>query len=127
VWSDTSLLAFRKNILAHSSGLRSKANSTFIHSSMALHPSIGPWSLLQFRNLFYTDGRTPWTRDKPSQGRYLHTGQHKHSINANTDIHALSGIRTHDPSVQACEDSPCLRPRGQRDRQSKQCIPPKCR
>jgi hypothetical protein len=33
----------------------------------------------------------------PSQGRCLHTGQHKHRKNA--DIHALSGIRTHDPSV----------------------------
>jgi hypothetical protein len=31
------------------------------------------------------------------QGLYLHTEQHKHKINAhNTDIHALSGIRTHD-------------------------------
>jgi hypothetical protein len=35
----------------------------------------------------------------PSQGRYLHTGQHKHRINAHTDIHASSGIRTHDPSI----------------------------
>jgi hypothetical protein len=42
----------------------------------------------------------------PSQGRYLHTEQHKHRINAhNTDIHALSRIRTHDPSVRAKEDS----------------------
>jgi hypothetical protein len=41
----------------------------------------------------------------PSQGRYLHTGQHKHRINAHTDVHALSGIRTHDPSVRASEDS----------------------
>jgi hypothetical protein len=40
----------------------------------------------------------------PSQGRYLHTGQHKHRINAHIDIHALSGIRTHDPSVRASED-----------------------
>jgi hypothetical protein len=32
----------------------------FIHSSMALGSFVGPWSLLQFRNLFYTDGRTPW-------------------------------------------------------------------
>jgi hypothetical protein len=31
--------------------------------------------------------------------------------NTNTDIHALSGIRTHDPSVRAREDSSCLRPR----------------
>jgi hypothetical protein len=27
----------------------------------------------------------------------------------NTDIHALSGIRTHDPSVPASEDISCLR------------------
>jgi hypothetical protein len=46
----------------------------------------------------------------PSQGLYLHTEQYKHRINAhNTDIHALSGIRTHDPSVRASEDSSCLK------------------
>jgi hypothetical protein len=27
-----------------------------------------------------------------------------------TDIHALSGIRTHDPNLLAAEDSSCLRP-----------------
>jgi hypothetical protein len=32
-----------------------------------------------------------------------------------TDIHVSSGIRTDDPSVQADEDSSCLRPRGHRD------------
>jgi hypothetical protein len=53
----------------------------------------------------------------PSQGLYLHTEQHKHRINAhNTDIHALRGIRTHDPSVWAGEDSSCLRPPGHYDR-----------
>jgi hypothetical protein len=36
-----------------------------IHSLMAQQPFIGPWPLLQFRNLFYTDGRTPWTSDQP--------------------------------------------------------------
>jgi hypothetical protein len=41
----------------------------------------------------------------PSQGRYLHRGQHKHRINANTHIHALSGIRTHDFSFPASEDT----------------------
>jgi hypothetical protein len=45
----------------------------------------------------------------PSQSRYLHTGQHKHRINAN--IHASSGIRTNDPSVRAGEDISCLKPR----------------
>jgi hypothetical protein len=41
----------------------------------------------------------------PSQGLYLHI-EHKHRINAhNTDIHALSGIRTHDPRVRASKGS----------------------
>jgi hypothetical protein len=37
----------------------------FIHSAMALQPFVGPSPLLQFRNLFYTVGRTPWTSDQP--------------------------------------------------------------
>jgi hypothetical protein len=41
----------------------------------------------------------------PSQGRYLHAGQHKQRINVHTDIHALSWTRTDDPSVRASEDS----------------------
>jgi hypothetical protein len=53
----------------------------------------------------------------PSQSCYLHTGQQKHILNAHTDIHAVSGIRTHDPSVRASEDSSCLRPRGHCDQQ----------
>jgi hypothetical protein len=36
----------------------------FIHSSTVLQPSVGPWPLLQFRNLFYTDARTPWMSDQ---------------------------------------------------------------
>jgi hypothetical protein len=28
---------------------------------MALQPVVGLWPLLQFRNHFYTDDRTPWT------------------------------------------------------------------
>jgi hypothetical protein len=48
----------------------------------------------------------------PSQGFCLHT-EHKHRINANnTNIHALSGIRNHDPSVGARENSSRLRSRG---------------
>jgi hypothetical protein len=31
---------------------------------MALQPFVGPWSLLQFRILFYTVGKTPWTGDQ---------------------------------------------------------------
>jgi hypothetical protein len=32
---------------------------------VTLQPLVGPWPLLQFRNLFYTAGRTPWTGDQP--------------------------------------------------------------
>jgi hypothetical protein len=39
----------------------------------------------------------------PSQGLYLYTGQHY--TEHNTDIHGLSGIRTHDPGARASEDS----------------------
>jgi len=46
----------------------------------------------------------------PTQGLYLHrTAQHRKT---RTHIHVPSGIRTHDPSVRAVEDSTCLRPRG---------------
>jgi hypothetical protein len=32
---------------------------------MTLQPFVGPWPLLQFSNLFHTDGRTPWKSDQP--------------------------------------------------------------
>jgi hypothetical protein len=79
---------------------------------MALPAHSGPRPLIQFRN-HSSQAVGPLGRViSPSQGRYLHTGQHKHRINAHTDIHALSGIRDYDPSVRASEDSSCLRPRG---------------
>jgi hypothetical protein len=66
---------------------------------MSLQPFVGTWPLLQFLNLF-TVGRTPWTGDQPV-ARPLPT----HRTNAhNTDMHALSGVPTHDPSVRASED-----------------------
>jgi DNA-binding sugar fermentation-stimulating protein len=36
------------------------------------------------------------------------------------NIHASSGIRTHDPYVRAGEDSSCFRPRGHCDRRYSQ-------
>jgi hypothetical protein len=52
--------------------------------------------------ILYTIGRTTWTGDQ-AIARPLHTqGKHKHRMNTyNTGPHALSGIRTHDPSVRA--------------------------
>jgi hypothetical protein len=76
---------------------------------MALPAHSRPWPLIQFRT--QTVGLLGRVIS-PSHGLYLNTGQHKHRINAYThtpNIHALSGIRTHD-------DSSCLRPRGYCDR-----------
>jgi hypothetical protein len=97
--------------------IRQSIIHSFIHSPMALQPSLlGPGLFFSFVIIF-TQTVGPLGRViSPSQGRYLHTRQHKHRIDANTDIHALSGIRTNDPSVRASEGSSCLRLRGHRDR-----------
>jgi hypothetical protein len=79
-------------------------------------PIQGPRPLIQFRNHFPQTVGLLGRVISPSQGLYLNAGQHKHRINACTNIHALSEIQTHDPSVRASEDSSCLRPRGYRDR-----------
>jgi hypothetical protein len=74
-------------------------------------PLLGFGGFISFL-IFYTVGRTPWTGDQPV-ARPLPA----HRINAhNTDIHVFSGIRTHDLSVRAIEDSSCLRQRGCCDR-----------
>jgi hypothetical protein len=79
----------------------------------ALPAHSGPRPLTQFRNHFSQMVGLLGRVMSSSQGIYLNTGQHKHGINAYTpNIHALSGIRTNDPSVRASEDSSCLRPRG---------------
>jgi hypothetical protein len=57
---------------------------------------------LSFIILYTADG-TPWAGYQPPEGRCLYTGQHKR--NKHTGIHASSGIRTHDPSASAGEDS----------------------
>jgi hypothetical protein len=69
---------------------------------------------LQFLNP-RTVGRTPCTEDQPV-ARPLHTQDNTNTELTQTDIHALSGIRTHDPSVRAGEDSSRLRPRRHCDR-----------
>jgi hypothetical protein len=59
--------------------------------------------------ILYIDGRTVGTRDQPvAKPLPAHTNtEYTHA-----DIHALSGIRTNDPSFRASEDGSCLRPRG---------------
>jgi hypothetical protein len=71
---------------------------------VALQHFVGPWLLFQFLDPIHSRGISP------SQGLYLHKRQHKHRINAHTDIHALSGIRTNDHRVRASEGISCFRP-----------------
>jgi hypothetical protein len=55
-----------------------------------------------------------------SQGPYLNAGQHKQNKRIHTpNIHSLCGIRTHDPSGRASEDSSYPRPRSYCDRLNK--------
>jgi hypothetical protein len=82
---------------------------------IVISPFVGSWPLSQF--LCYTQWLGLLGRGiSPSQGLYTQ--------NTNTDIHALSEIRTHDYSCQAGEDSSRLRPRGHCDRR---CILPALR
>jgi hypothetical protein len=86
--------------------------------SMALPAHSGPWSLIQFRNHFCTDGRTPWTSDQlVARSLPKHRTQTQNKRIHTSNIHALSGIWNHDPSVWASEGSSCLRPRGYCGRQ----------
>jgi hypothetical protein len=83
--------------------------------SMALQPFVGIGRVFSY--LIYIQSVGLLGRViSPSQGLYLYTEQHKHSINAYTNIHTSSRFRTYDPSVPASEDSSCLRPLGYRDR-----------
>jgi hypothetical protein len=61
-----------------------------------------------------------------SQGLYLYTNKEKrtHTHTQTLNIHAQSGIRTHDPGFRASEDSECLRPLGYRDRQNGPIVTP---
>jgi hypothetical protein len=73
---------------------------TYIYLCVALQLFLDFGWFLSF--LIYT--QSVWLLGRGSvlsQGLYLHIEQHKHRINAhNTDIYALSRIRTHDPSVR---------------------------
>jgi hypothetical protein len=78
--------------------------------SLALQP---PWALasaFQFHDHFIDD-RTPWTNDqlvsRPLPKHRTTQTQNKHIHTPN--IHALCGIRTHDPGSRASEDSTCLK------------------
>jgi hypothetical protein len=78
---------------------------------------VGPGPFFSFIIIF-TDGRTPWASDqlvaRPLPKYRTTQTQNKHIRPPN--IHALCGIRIHDPSFRANEDSSCLRLLGYCDR-----------
>jgi hypothetical protein len=47
---------------------------------------LDPGLFFSFVILFYAEGRTPWINLSPSQGRYLHTGQHKQNKRTQTSM-----------------------------------------
>jgi hypothetical protein len=82
--------------------------------SMALPAHSGPRPLIQFRNHFYVDDRTPWPSNQSVARplpKHMTTQTHNKRIYT-SNIHASSGIRTHDPGVRVSEGSSCIRPRG---------------
>jgi hypothetical protein len=85
--------------------------------SMALSAHSGPRPLFS-SVIYFTQSVGLFGRGiSPSNGRCRNTGQQIQNRRIHTpNIHAMSGIQTHDPSVRASEDSSCLRPRGYSDR-----------
>jgi hypothetical protein len=75
------------------------------YSHLEHRPPVKHFVSLHFLNLRQSVGLLG-REISPSQGRYI----------TQTDIHALSGTRTHDPSVRAGEDISCFRPRNYCDR-----------
>jgi hypothetical protein len=70
----------------------------------------GAFPLIQFRNHFSKTVSLLGRVISSSEGLYLNTEQHKQNKRIHTpNIHTLSGIRNHDPTVRASDDSSCLR------------------
>jgi hypothetical protein len=99
-----------KTCILHLYDIRCHVNLIII--SMALPAHSGPRPVIRFRNHFSQMVGLLGRVISPSQGRYLNKGQRKQNERIHThtpNIHALSGIRTHNSSVRASEDSSCLR------------------
>jgi hypothetical protein len=88
---------------------------SFIHQWL-YSPLLGPGLFFSYVIFFTQTVELLGRVISPSQGRYVHAGQHKHRINTHTNIHASSGIRTHDRSLGTSGNSSCLRARGHCDR-----------
>jgi hypothetical protein len=70
---------------------------------MDLQAHLGPRPIIQFRNHFSQTVGLLGRVISPPQGRYLHSGQHKHRINAYTDINPPGGGGGYEPTIPASE------------------------
>jgi hypothetical protein len=75
-----------------------------------------------FRPSLWSSGQSSWLQIQRSRVRFpalpdflRNTRAHAHTRTQTLNIHALSGIRTHDPGFRASKDSTCIRPIGYRD------------
>jgi hypothetical protein len=76
--------------------------SIYLHVSIYLwlcSPLLGLYNFFSFL-IFHIVCRTPWRGISLSQGRYLHTGQHKHRINENRHPYTRVGF---EPPIPAFE------------------------
>jgi hypothetical protein len=113
--SRNKVVKWPKDKLTYIDPYRYKHLSIYLSLYLWLYSPCGPWPLFQFLNQ-YTVGRTPWTGDQLFS-MPLPTNRTTQPQNKTlADIHASSGIRAHDPSVLAGEDSSCFRLRSRCDR-----------
>jgi hypothetical protein len=87
---------------------------SFIHSSMAVQPYVGPDLFFSFVIFFTQAVRLLGRVISPSQGRCLHTGQHKHIINAHR-YPCFEWDSKPRSQLSSEQDNSRLRPRGHCD------------
>jgi hypothetical protein len=87
--------------------------SIYLSIYLWLYGLCGPWPFFKFLDI-YTVSRTFGTGDQPV-ARPLPTHRRTQTQNKRKHIHALTGVRTRDPNVQAGEEGSCLRLRGHCD------------
>jgi hypothetical protein len=86
-----------------------------IYLVVTLQPFVGPWPLFQF--LHHLHSRYVSLNGGSARRKSATYIQNKTKREqTHRDIHASSGVRTHDPSIWADENSSCFSPHGHCDR-----------
>jgi hypothetical protein len=92
----------------------------YVKHTLSLYGSTALWTLAAFFSfLIYTQSVGLFGRGISRRKAATYTQNNTNTEWMHTDIHALSGIRTHDPSVKAGEEISWRRPRDYCDRRVK--------